>query len=260
MLAKLFLPFGFMDMSKGEKLNAALFWVVAIFLTWQFVPAGPLFPRPTGTWESLKFLYGNGLVDDVFVSLWRILQASAVSFVIGSLLGYMYNIGCFRPVVVILASGRNIMSGAITAFFLANHITGEKLILWTMAFVITVYFVSGLTQIMDDIIRDEIDHGVTMRMSPWQILWHRVIRNKAYLVYMAFIPCVSMGWSTLAFVEGYSRSRGGIGDRMLQVDKISSNDGIMALVLVSGLLGFGLWFLLRAFGRWKYRWAIERSV
>lgn len=260
MLERIFKPFGFRDMTSVDRWSVRLFWIVAAALFWQFYPAGPLFPRPTGTWNAAVWMFQNGLVEDIVVSGSRIIQSAFYAFLVGSVLGYMYNIGFFQEIVTFIALLRNVMMGLIVALFLIGHITGERLILTTMFFMILVYFVSGLIQIMDDINGDLIDHGITMRMSYWQILWHRVIRGKSYFVFMAFIPCIAMGWSMLSFVEGYSRSRGGIGDRMLQIDKISSYDGLLALGIVSGLVGFGLWFSLKKFGKWKFKWAISKSV
>jgi NitT/TauT family transport system permease protein len=200
------------------------------------------------------------LVVDAVESVKTILIASGLSFIIGCVLGYLYLIPFFIPPVVFIASMRNTMMNVLIAALIMSGVGGETLKVSAVTFLITVFFTSSLVQLMDDMDRDEYDHAVTMRMSAWQILWHRVIRFRMYFVYMAFIPCVAMGYSTLSVVEGVVRTFGGLGDLMLQVDKISSYEGILAIAIVSGLLGFSLWLTLWTAGRAYFKWATRTTV
>ncbi len=252
-----FQPFGFTKNSRSQKRNLVVFWVILLFLLWQYVPAGALFPRPAGTWNSMKNLYVNGMSIDAMVSLGTILKAMLIAFFVGAPLGYLYTVAFFRPFIIVIANLRNMMMNILPALFLMMQMTGAQVKIYTMSFVIMVYFVSSVVQIIDDVQEDEIDHAIAMRMSPIQILWHRIIRGKMYKVYMAFIPCVAMGWSMLSFVEGVARSQGGLGDLMLQNDKVSNYNGILALGIVSLTLGFILWYSLRALGEAMFKWAVS---
>ncbi len=257
-MVNLFQPFG--EASKKEKKAIVIFWTAVFFIAWQYFP-GYLIPRPLGTLRQLIRLYDNGLSVDVWVSSWVIIRSGfLIAFPLGCLLSYLYTIRFFRPAIVAFAILRNTSMNALVAAFIMMSLGGDTLKVVTMAFVITVYFVSSVIQHYDSISKKEIDHAVSMRMSSWQILWHRVIRGRLHLVCYDFIPCLGMGWATLSFVEGLARDQGGLGDLMLQVDKISSYEGILALAIISIIFGFGMWALLKQFIRKTFKYATQISV
>ena len=255
MFSYLFRPFGFLGMPQSVKRMLRVFWPLFMILVWQYVPASPLFPRPLETAQQFVRLYKNGLVVDVWVSLSVIVRSALIAFPLGAILSYMYLIGFFRIPVMIFASLRNISMVAIIAALIMKGLGGDVLKVTTMTLLISFYFVASVIQHFDELPKEEIDQAVCMRMSSWQILWHRVIRGKLHIVCYDFIPCLGMGWSMLSFVEGLSRSEGGLGDLFLQVDKINNYASILALAIISGLLGFGMWFGLKLFVRRTFRYA-----
>lgn len=255
MFSCLFHPFGFSGMSKNEKRKLLVFWAAFLMLVWQYIPASPLFPRPLETAYQFVRLYNNGLMVDVGVSLSVIIRSALIAFPFGAILSYLYLIPFFRYPVMVYASLRNISMVAIIAALFLKGLGGDELKVTTMALLISFYFVSSVIQHFDELPIEEIDQAVCMRMSSWQILWHRVVRGKLHIVCYDFIPCLGMGWSTLSFVEGLSRAQGGLGDLFLQVDKINNYASILALAIVSGLLGFGMWFVLKLFVKRTFKYA-----
>ncbi len=137
---------------------------------------------------------------------------------------------------------------------------GDQLKVYTMAFVILVYFLSSRLFAFMNQSRDELDHAVSMRMSPWQTLWHRIVRGKLHLALLDFVPCIGMGWAMLSFVEGTARDNGGLGDVMLQVDKINSYDGILALAIISVVIGGTITTVLRGGIRGYFRYATQVAI
>lgn len=255
----LFVPFGG-NLSKPAKLVVKAFWLVAFFALWQFYP-GALIPRPLATWTSLVNLYNRGLVVDVWTSFSVVARGGfLIAFPVGCILSYLYTIQFFKPPILFIASLRNMMMNTLVAAFLMMQLGGDELKVLTTAFVILVYFLSSLVQRVDEFPQAKVDHGIAMRMSHWQMLWHHYIRGSLHVVCYDFIPCLGMGWSMLSFVEGLSRNDGGLGDLMLQVDKISTYSGILALAIVSGTLGFLMWYSLRALFRVVFRYATQVAV
>jgi ABC-type nitrate/sulfonate/bicarbonate transport system permease component len=240
----LFRPFGFSTENQRRALVGI--WAALAVALWQYWPSA-LIPRPADTIHEFASLWESGLFVDVEVSLWVIIRAGGIAFLLGCGLGYLYTLPAFKAPILFYASMRNIMMNAIVAMFLMISPGGDSLKVWTMVFMMSVYFVAANVQRIDSFSQEEIDHAVTMRMSPWQTLWHCVVRGKLHLFGYDFIPCLGMGWSMLSFVEGLSRSQGGIGDLMIQMDKITSLSGILALAALSGALGFAIWYGLRRF-------------
>jgi ABC-type nitrate/sulfonate/bicarbonate transport system permease component len=255
----LFIPFGGKP-GKVWKPIIAAFWTLAFVALWQFYP-GALIPRPLATLESLENLYNRGLLADVWTSFSVVARGGFfIAFPVGCVLSYLYTIPFFKPPILFIASLRNMMMNSLVAAFLMMQLGGDELKVLTTAFVILVYFLSSLVQRVDDFPQAKVDHGIAMRMSHWQILWHHYVRGSLHIVCYDFIPCLGMGWSMLSFVEALARNEGGLGDLMLQVDKISSYSGILALAVVSGTLGFVMWYSLRALFRVAFRFATQVAV
>jgi ABC-type nitrate/sulfonate/bicarbonate transport system permease component len=246
--------------TKPQKRLLRIFWLVVAFFFWQFWP-GYLIPRPEETFEELLRLYERGLSIELWVSLWVIIRAGIfISFPLGCILTYLYTAEFWKPPILFIASLRNIGMNTLVAAFIMMSLGGDTLKVITMSFVMTVYFVSSTIQRIDSFSQDFVNHGITMRQSRWQILWHRVIRGSFYLFCYDFIPCLGMGWSMLSFVEGLARNEGGMGDIMLQVDKINSYAGILALAIVGGTFGMGMWYGLRFLIRSISKFASQKSV
>lgn len=257
-MKNVFTPFG--KLTETQRRVSIIFWLVAGALFWQYWP-GVLIPRPLPTLQKIVQFYENGLLVELWVSTSVILRAGfLLAFPIGCLLSYLYTIPAFKPPIVFFATLRNMSMTALVAAFLMMSLGGDRLKVITMAFVICVYFVSSVIQHFDEVAQAEIDHGATMRMANWQILWHRVIRQRFYVVCYDFVPCIAMGWAMLSFVEGLSRSEGGLGDLMLQVDKINSYAGLLALAIVSVTVGFAIWYTLRFIIRTTFRWATQMGI
>lgn len=231
----------------------ALGWVVLGLLLWQYaLPAG--LSRPYGTWEKLVHQYENGLMVDFLVSLKTIGWACAYAFPTGCLLGYLYTAEAWKPPVRFIASMRNMGTTAVIAGLILIQFSGDMIKTLTIGLIILVYFLSSLTQQFDNIHQERLDLARTMNMTPTQTLWHLVVRGELYQVCANFIPNIGIGWSMLSIAEGVVRGSGGIGDLLLQQDKISSMNGIVALAGVTNITGHiiavACWFVLRRLFRY----------
>lgn len=260
-MGRFFRPFGYLEMSRGDKVLVKTFWWTLLFVIWQYAPTylHPLIPRPLEVLDALDRLYNRGMLIDVWVSASVILTAAfLMALPAGLVLSYLYVIGWFRFPIASLASLRNAPPAALIVAFLFMQFGGRSLKVATMAFIILVFFLSA--RIYASQPKEEIDHGISMRMSPWQILWHRTVRGKLHLALTDFVPCVGMGWAMLMMVEGLSRAEGGLGDLLLQADKVHNLAGIAAIALVGVALGSLITWTLRASIRWRFPYATQVAI
>lgn len=236
----------------------ALAWVVIGLLFWQYVLPDGL-SRPYGTWQKLVHQYNNGLMVDFVISLKTIALACAFAFPVGCLLGYLYTAEAWKPLVRFIASMRNMGATALIAALILLNFSGSNIKVFTIALVILVYFLSTLVQQFDGINQERLDLAWTMNMTPMQTLWHLVVRGELFQVCASFIPNIGIGWSMLSTAEGAVRA-GGIGDLLLQQDKISSMNGIVSLASVTNVAGHLIavfaWLVLRAL----FRYASKTTV
>lgn len=260
-MGRYFRPFGYLDMSDADRFKVKVFWWAVVFLGWQYAPVlvNPLIPTPQDVWDALGHLYQRGLLVEIWVSASVVLTASfAIALPIGLVLSYLHLIGWFRYPVALLASFRNAPPLVFYTALLFLQYGGRHLKVATMAFIILTFFLSARIYAAQP--REEIEHGICMRMTPWQILWHRPIMGKMHIALTDFVPCVGMGWAMLSMVEGLSRSEGGLGDLLIQQDKIIGLAGIFAIAVVGVLLGTLITWALRAGIRWRYAYAAQVAI
>ncbi len=225
---------------------------------WQLYPSF-IMPRP---WETVlrgMALLQRGLLGDIGVSLWTILCAGGISFVLGSLISYCIFMADLKPSVMLISILRFLPMSAPIVLLLMLHFNGDQLKLLTMTFIITVYFVASNVQGNFGINPQMVYHGFTLGMSRWQILWHRVVRGAMYHNIGMFLPNFGMGFSMLSLVEGMSRSSGGIGDVMLQQEKIYSFSGMAALCIITAMLGFVLWLIITKLNAGMHPYADQQN-
>lgn len=260
-MGRFFRPFGYLGMSRRDKGLVKAFWWVMLAVIWQYAPVylHPLIPPPLDVFDALGRLYNRGILEDIWVSVSVIFTAAfLIALPIGLFLSYLYTIGWFRFPVAAFASLRNAPPAALIVAFIFMQFGGRSLKVATMAFIILVFFLSA--RIYASQPKRELDHGISMRMSPWQILWRRVIMGKMHLALTDFVPCIGMGWAMLMMVEGLSRAEGGLGDLLLQADKIHNLAGIGAIALVGIAFGSLITWTLRTFIRLKFPYATQVAI
>lgn len=227
------------------------FWIVVGLLIWSYPPEILYFvPTPIAVWTKFIFLYESGLVDDFVVSLKVILLASGIALPLGCLLAYMYESPFFKPPILLVAGLSNLGPMGVVAACLYMGFSGMEVKVYTMTFVILVYFLSSLIQNRPT--QDTLDMAKTMNMSSWQSLWHVTIMGRLYDTLKTFIPNVAMGWAMLSVVEATNRDAGGLGDVLIKQDKISSMAGIAVIMIISLVFGLLIRFCMRKLIDWLF--------
>lgn len=230
--------------SKWAKRFNWTFWIAVGLLVWTFPPEKLYFvPTPMAVWDKFSFLYELGLVDDFVVSLKVIILASGIVLPLGCFLAYMYEAPFFKPPIMLIAGLSNLGPMGVVAACLYMGFSGMEVKVYTMTFVILVYFLSSLIQNRPT--QDTLDMAKTMNMSSWQSLWHVTIMGRLYDTLKTFIPNVAMGWAMLSVVEATNRDAGGLGDVLIKQDKISSMAGIAVIMIISLVFGLLIRYCMR---------------
>lgn len=254
---EMFRPFG--RVSKLWKNLIVIFWVCLAGIIWCYPPDLLYFvPSPQAVSDKFFFLYESGLIEDLVVSLKVIFEAGLIALPVGALLAYLYECEFFKPPIILIAGLSNLGPLAVIAACLYMGFSGMEVKVYTMTFVILVYFLSALLQNRPT--QDDLDLARTMHMTPWQSLWHVTIRGRLYDTLRAFIPNLAMGWAMLSVVEGANRDAGGLGDVMLKQDKISSMAGIAVISIISLAFGLLIRFALKKLIDWRFPAAARMNV
>ena len=109
----------------------------------------------------------------------------------------------------------------------------------------SVFLVTSLYEVVENIPREEFDHARTLRMGSWGSVLEVVVIGRFDQVLDAVRQNAAMSWVMLTMVEGLVRFEGGLGALMLAEDKHIRLDAVFAVQLL--VLGIGIiqdWALL----------------
>lgn len=218
--------------------NIALGWTAAFLLLWFFSPFKFL-PTPAEVLEAGGDLWTNyNLGQQLLTSFTLNLQALVVSYIISLALAYAGTLGLFRVLIVAVGKLRFLsMVGLSFAFTLMTH-SGHELKLAMLVFAISVFFVTGMSDVIASIPQEQYDLAKTLKMGPWQQLYEVVILGTADQAFVVVRQNAAIGWLLLSMVESMERSEGGIGALLATQDKYFHMAAIMAIQIL--VLGMGL--------------------
>jgi NitT/TauT family transport system permease protein len=141
------------------------------------------------------------------------------------------------------------------AFVLVVH-NGQALKIAVLVFMVTVFFVVSMLDVVASIPREQYDLATTLRFMPWRRLWEVVVLGQADQVFVVLRQTAAMSWMTVATAEAMSRSGGGVGVLLANSNKQLNLAGLMALQLIVLALGLGQDWLIergrREFCRYAY--------
>ncbi len=161
-------------------------------------------------------------------------------------MAYLTVIPFFRPIVTLLSKLRFLSMVGLTFFFTLMATTGHELKLYLLVFSVSVFFVTGMAEVVASIPKEKYDLARTLRMGEWRVVYEVVIIGQADKAFEVLRQNAAMGWMMLTMVEGISRSEGGVGAMLLNQNKhfhLSAVFAIQLTILVLGLAqdyGIGL--------------------
>src|SRR4029077_19370974 len=125
----------------------------------------------------------------------------------------------------------------LTFFFTLMAENGHQLKLYLLMFSVSVFFVTGMADVITSIPQEQFDLTRTLRMGEWHVLWETVVLGQADRAFDVMRQNAAIGWMMLTMVEGMSRSEGGIGTLLLDSTKHFHLATIFALQIVILTLG-----------------------
>lgn len=211
---------------------------VTLFLVWWALATPAIIPKPWEVMDSLKDLWSQGLVGDLYTSLVLYLEAVLCATALSLTLAYASCIPFFRPIAE--GWGKMRFLGLIGLPFLFTlYLSGaHELKLAMLTFSISVFLVTSMVDVLDSIPKEKYDLARTLRMNEWQVVWEVQVLGRADCMFDAVRQNAAIGFMMLGMVEGLFRSEGGIGTVLMTQDKhfhLASVAAIQLAILVIGL-------------------------
>jgi len=214
------------------------FQLLMLFFIWIFSPTVFL-PKPKEVFQALSDMWMQGLGGELITSFFLNLQAIALSTILSLVLAYLTVIPFFRPIVALLSKLRFLSMVGLTFFFTLMATTGHELKLYLLVFSVSVFFVTGMAEVVAAIPKEKFDLARTLRMGEWRVVYEVVILGQADKAFETLRQNAAMGWMMLTMVEGISRSEGGVGAMLLNQNKHFHLSAVFAIQITILFLGLG---------------------
>jgi NitT/TauT family transport system permease protein len=223
--------------------KTAIRWLVGFQLLlllsiWIFSPTVFL-PKPKEVFQALSELWSQGLGGELITSFYLNIEAIAISAILSLMLAYLTVIPFFRPIVALLSKLRFLSMVGLTFFFTLMASTGHELKLFLLVFSVSVFFVTGMAEVVASIPKEKFDLARTLRMGEWRVVYEVIVLGQADKAFEVLRQNAAMGWMMLTMVEGISRSEGGVGAMLLNQNKHFHLSAVFAIQLTILLLGLG---------------------
>ena len=219
--------------------------VAVVLLLWIISPL-VLFPKPGEVLRALGDMWDQGLGGELITSFYLNLEAIALATVVSLLLAYATVMPFFRPIVALLSKLRFLSLVGLTFFFTLMAKSGHQLKLSLLVFSVSVFFVTGMADVINSIPKEKFDLARTLRMGEWRVVWEVIVLGQVDQVFDVLRQNAAIGWMMLTMVEGIVRSEGGVGTILLDQNhhfRLAAVFAIQFTILMLGLLqdyGIGL--------------------
>lgn len=213
----------------GEVALTLLIWIFSPFV---------LLPKPAEVLNSLGELWQQGLGAELITSFYLNIQAIALATLISLLLAYSTTMPVFRPLVAILSKLRFLSLVGLTFVFTILAKSGHQLKLSLLVFSVTVFFVTGMADVIASIPKEMYDLARTLRMGEWRVVWEVIVLGQFDKVFDVLRQNAAIGWMMLTMVEGIVRSEGGVGTVLLDENhhfRLAAVFAIQLTILALGL-------------------------
>lgn len=212
---------------------------VALFLLlWIFSPFA-LLPTVGEVWKAFAEQWWQGLPGELIVSFYANLQAIALSCAVSMGLAYLTVLAGFRPVVTFLSKLRFLSMVGLSFFFTVATRTQHELKISLLVFSISVFFVTGMADVICSIPKEQYDLARTLRMGSWRTVWEVVVLGQIDKGFDVLRQNAAIGWMMLTMIESMVRSEGGIGAMLSTANKHFYLSAVFAIQITILLLGLG---------------------
>lgn len=212
--------------------------VTAFFIFWAFSPF-VLVPSIGDTWSAWTEQVQQGLLSELIVSFTANLEAIGISCLISLGLAYLTVLSGFRPVVTFLSKLRFLSMIGLSFFFTVATKTQHQLKISLIVFSISVFFVTGMADVIESIPKEQYDLARTLRMGPWRVVWEVVVLGQIDKAFDVLRQNAAIGWMMLTMIESMVRSEGGIGAMLTTANKHFYLNAVFAIQITILLTGLG---------------------
>jgi NitT/TauT family transport system permease protein len=224
--------------SKRTVITIIIFWVLSTLLLWYASPFVFL-PTMAETHKAFGELWDDGIAGELITSLFANVQAIGIATIVSLLLAYSAVIPFFRPVVMFLSKLRFLSMVGLSFFFTVIAHTQHQLKIYLLVFSVSVFFLTGMADVIASIPKEQFDLARTLRMGNWRVVWEVIVLGQADKAFDVLRQNAAIGWMMLTMVEGMTRSEGGIGALLLNANKHFYLPAVMAIQLSILVLGLG---------------------
>jgi ABC-type nitrate/sulfonate/bicarbonate transport system permease component len=221
---------------------------VALFIVWDLVVRlglikAILLPPPLATLQTLVIgLAGGPLLTDFAVTVWRTVEAFAISAVVGVPLGVLLgsNEKAYRSVEFLIDFFRSTPSSAlIPLFLLIFGVTDvNKVAIAAFGALLIVVFNSAYGVI--NARKQRVMAAKVMGASRWRIFRDVLVWESLQPSFVGLRSAVSMALVIVVVAEMFIGSDSGLGHRIIDAQQVLNVKTMYAAILAAGILGYVL--------------------
>jgi NitT/TauT family transport system permease protein len=245
---EIFKPYG--TPSRRAMALVGIVELALVILVWYFLtPHG--IPKPTAVVQAFGYLVDKrSLLYELWVSLVLNVQALAIASVIAYALCYLRPLPFMQPIIGAESLLRYIGVAGLTFTFMVLVNNTYQLKLAILAFAMTPWLVTSMSEVVRSISSEEFDHARTLKMGDVETTWQVIVRGRLADAIEVIRQNVAMSWMMVAAVEGLVRSGGGVGTLLLEESKYLALDQIFATLAAILALGLAQDTVLRLLRSW----------
>ena len=213
-------------------------WIAVVALTWTFSPFVFL-PKPREVFQALHDLwFYQDLGVEMFTSVCLNIEAIAIATVISLALAYLGTIAVLAPIVSFIGKLRFLSLAGLGFAFTMMTSNGHALRVSVLVFMVVVFFVVSMVDVINGIPKEQYDLARTLRMGDWETLYEVVVLGRLDQAFIVLRQTAAMSWMFLATAEGMAMYGGGVGMLLNTSNKhfhLAEVMAIQILILIVGL-------------------------
>lgn len=196
-----------------------------------------LFPSPSQVMDGMKSLINEGLFSHIFASLGLCLKAAMIALLFSLLIAYLSPIPVIKPVASFLSKLRYLPLTGLTYFAAIVIKDARSMQVWILVTFMSLYFITSLMAVINDIPQEEFDHARSLKCSRWEVLLEVIIKGRFDYVIEILRQNLAIIWMMLVSVESILIASGGLGVLIKNSDKFMNHGRIVALQIVILIIG-----------------------
>jgi NitT/TauT family transport system permease protein len=212
-------------------------WIAVVALTWSLSPFVFL-PKPSEVFQALHDLwFYQDLGIELFTSMCLNIEAIAIATVISLALAYLGTIAVIAPLVSFIGKLRFLSLAGLGFAFTMMTSNGHALRVSVLVFMVVVFFVVSMVDVINGIPKGQYDLARTLRMGDWETLYEVVILGQLDQAFIVLRQTAAMSWMFLATAEGMAMSGGGVGMLLNTSNKHFHLAEVMAIQIIILIVG-----------------------